>query len=253
MNEYQQGVNGVPSADVAGEVCLRVIGIVRSCFTERFGIPRQPGLVRAATARLELLPPYNRGEMVRGLEEFSHIWVQFLFHRTMAEGWKPTVRPPRLGGRRRVGVFACRSPHRPNHLGLSVLKLEKVIVAGGDVALLLSGVDLLDGTPVLDIKPYVPYCDSPVGAVGGFAMESPTSTDIVFSPAAAKFCREYGEATGRDLEELIRQVIGNDPRPASQKGRKNGFAAALWDVDVAWTVGTGGEVVVGECRRLTAR
>ncbi len=253
MKEHEPGLNELPSVDAAGEVCLAVIGIVRSCFTERFGIPRQPGLVRAATARLELLPPYNREEMVRGLEEFSHVWVQFLFHRTVAEGWKPTVRPPRLGGRRRVGVFACRSPHRPNHLGLSVVKLEKVIAKGGEVALLLSGVDLLDGTPVLDIKPYVPYCDSPAGASGGFAMESPQSVDIVFAEAAARFCREYGEATGRDLEVLIRQVIGNDPRPASQKGRKNGFAAALWDVDVCWTVGAGGEVVVKECRRLTAR
>lgn len=98
------------------------IGLVRSCWPEKFGIPKQPGLVAAATATVVLYPPYDREEMFRGLAEFSHIWLIFCFHSTLAEGWKPTVRPPRLGGQKRVGVFASRSPHRPNHLGMSVVR-----------------------------------------------------------------------------------------------------------------------------------
>lgn len=233
------------------EVWLTIIGMVRSCFSERFGIPRQPGLVPAATARLELLPPYNRREMVRGLEAFSHVWVQFLFHQTLSEGWKATIRPPRLGGRQRVGVFASRSPHRPNHLGLSVVRLQGVVCEGNGVSLLLAGIDLLDGTPVLDIKPYIPYGDCPVEAQGGYASQSPGRVAISFSPEALCFCQRYDEKTGRNLEELVRQVIGNDPRPASQKRRKKTFAAMLWGVDVRWTVGDEG-VVVECCRQLRA-
>jgi len=234
-----------------GEVRLAIIGVVRSCFSERFGIPRQPGLVSAALGRLDLVPPYNRREMVRGLEEFSHLWVQFLFHQTLSEGWKATIRPPRLGGRQRVGVFASRSPHRPNHLGLSVVKLEAVVEEKDGVALHLSGIDLLDGTPVLDIKPYIPYSDSPPEAFGGYAQGVPEKVDIVFRPAAQEFCHSSHATTGRDLEELIRQVVGNDPRPASQKGRKNSFATTLWGIDVRWVVGETG-VEVESCRQLRA-
>jgi tRNA-Thr(GGU) m(6)t(6)A37 methyltransferase TsaA len=233
-----------------GQIRLTAIAIIRSCFTEKFGIPRQPGVVPAATARLEFLPPFDRQEMVRGLEDFSHIWVHFLFHETIAEGWKATVRPPRLGGKTRVGVFASRSPHRPNHLGLSVVKLENIVSKRNRVCLLLSGVDFLDGTPVLDIKPYIPYSDCPTGASGGYAQTSPPQIEVVFSAEAERFCASYRQATARNLRELIRQVIGHDPRPASQKGRKNSFAAVLWGVDVRWTIGADGEVVVEACQQL---
>lgn len=246
-NHRNEGVGG--SKNPHGEVRLAIIGVVRSCFSERFGIPRQPGLVPAALGRLDLVPPYNRREMVRGLEEFSHLWVQFLFHQTLSEGWKATIRPPRLGGRRRVGVFASRSPHRPNHLGLSVVKLEAVVEERDGVALLLSGIDLLDRTPVLDIKPYIPYSDSPAQAFGGYAQGVPEKVEIVFQPEAREFCQTYRVTTGRDLEALIRQVVGNDPRPASQKGRKNSFATMLWGIDVRWVVGETG-VVVEACRQL---
>lgn len=227
VEEGQQGQN---------EFGVRTIGVIRSCFTEKFGIPRQPGMVRAATARLELLPPFNREEMVRGLTQFSHIWIHFIFHETVAEGWKPTVRPPWLGGRKRVGVFASRSPHRPNHLGLSAVRLEAVVHREGKVWLELSGIDLLDGTPVIDIKPYIPYSDCITEASGGYAHGCQAELPVVFDVGAAAFCRRYHEETGRDILLLIEEMIRHDPRPASQKGNKNRFGMLLWDVNIRWSV-----------------
>jgi len=218
------------------EFGVRAIGVIRSCFTEKFGIPRQPGMVRAATARLEFLPPFNREEMVRGLEQFSHIWIHFVFHETVAEGWKPTVRPPWLGGRKRVGVFASRSPHRPNHLGLSAVRLEAVEHREGKIWLELSGIDLLDGTPVIDIKPYIPYSDCITEASGGYAHGRQTELPVVFDAGPAEFCGRYKVETGRNIELLIEEMIRHDPRPASQKGSKNRFGMLLWDVNIRWSV-----------------
>jgi tRNA-Thr(GGU) m(6)t(6)A37 methyltransferase TsaA len=231
------------------EVRITPIGVIHSCFTEKFGIPRQPGMVRAATARLELLPPCNRDEMVRGLEQFSHIWVHFLFHQTVAEGWKPTVRPPWLGGRKRVGVFASRSPHRPNHMGLSAVQLGAVIHAGGKIFLELFGGDFLDQTPVLDIKPYVPYSDCLTSASCGYAHGIPPVVQVTFTADAEAFCRRYQAETGRNLLQLIREMIGHDPRPASQKRHKNSFGMLLWDVNIRWCV-AGDCFRVEECARI---
>ncbi len=138
---------------------INPIGVVHSCYTEKFGIPRQPGLVDKARATIELFSPYNRAEMVRKLESFSHIWVHFLFHDAVAEGWRPTVRPPGLGGQKRVGVFASRSPHRPNHLGISAVKLIGIKRVGQRLLLEVGGGDFLHGSPVFDLKPYIPYSD----------------------------------------------------------------------------------------------
>lgn len=232
-----------------GEFGLTVIGVIHSCFTEKFGIPRQPGMVPAATAALELLPPFNREEMVRGLSDFSHIWIQFIFHETLAEGWKPTVRPPWLGGRKRVGVFASRSPHRPNHLGLSAVRLEAVVQRGGTIWLELSGIDLLDRTPVVDIKPYIPYSDCIATAAGGYAHGRLAALPVIFDAGPASFCRRYQEETGRNLGRLIEEMIRHDPRPASQKGSKSRFGMLLWDVNVRWSVEEGC-FRVEECARL---
>jgi tRNA-Thr(GGU) m(6)t(6)A37 methyltransferase TsaA len=215
---------------------FRPIGTIHSCFTEKFGIPRQPGMVPAATARLELLPPFNREEMVRGLEQFSHVWVHFLFHRTVAEGWKPTVRPPWLGGRKRVGVFASRSPHRPNHLGLSAVRLEAVVREKGKIYLELSGVDFLDKTPVIDIKPYVPYSDCIRSASCGYAHGEQPVVEVVFSEKAEAFCTGYLAKTGRDIRRLVEEMIRHDPRPASQKNDKSSFGMLLWNVNIRWKV-----------------
>lgn len=229
---------------------VQPIGIIHSCFTEKFGIPRQPGMVPAATARLELFPPFNREELSRGLEQFSHVWIHFLFHECVAEGWKNTVRPPWLGGKKRVGVFATRSPHRPNHLGLSVVRLEAVIKGKNGVCLELSGVDLLDKSPVIDVKPYVPYSDSIALAESGYARGEVPEVEVYYNRQVQEFCKIYGEDTGRDIQTLIEQMIRQDPRPAKQKGTRASFGILLWDVNVRWVVTSDG-FLVESCERLT--
>lgn len=215
------------------------IGIVRSCFREKFGIPRQSGLAPAARATLELLPPYNRPAAVRGLEDFSHVWLVFAFHGVPAGRWQPTVRPPRLGGNRRVGVFATRSPFRPNPIGLSAVRLERIAIDGERVVLHLAGVDFLDGTPVLDIKPYLPYADRIPAAIGGFATEAPTSgLAVEFSPTAASFCSAWPVG---DLRELIVQILRQDPRPAYERAdpAPKRYGMKLYDCDVRWEMRDG--------------
>lgn len=210
------------------------IGVIRSCFREKFGIPRQPGLVSEARATLELWPPYNSPEAVRGLEGFSHLWLIFVFHEIPAGRWQPTVRPPRLGGNQRLGVFATRSPFRPNPIGLSAVRLERVEINQGRVVLCLAGVDLLDGTPVLDIKPYIPYADGIPDATSGFAPSAPEATLAVeFSPSAAAFCAAWPEG---DLRALITQILRQDPRPAyeREKAVSRCYGMKLDDFDLRW-------------------
>lgn len=230
--------------DLVGVIEVQIIGVIHSCFTEKFGIPRQPGMVPSATAELELLPPYNREEVIRGLEQFSHIWVHFLFHECVADGWKNTVRPPWLGGQKRVGVLATRSPHRPNHLGLSVVRLKGIIRDKDGCRLQLSGVDILDGTPVIDVKPYVPYSDIVEGAECGYALGQVPEVDVVFSKESEGFCHDYEQSTGRGIRKLIEEMIRQDPRPARQKqSAKTGFGMLLWDVNVRFRVVDGGFLV----------
>lgn len=221
------------------------IGEIHSCYREKFGIPKQSGLVTAATARLVLHPPYNREEMSRGLDGFSHLWIIFIFHQTVEEGWKPTVRPPRLGGQRRVGVFASRSPHRPNHVGMSAVRLERVLVGPEGVVLEISGVDLLDGTPVIDIKPYVPYADALVGATGGFTGKEIATPTVEIPEEVGLVCDEYLQRTGRNLRELILQTLGGEPRPASQRTVGREYGMLLWEVNVRWVVEEWGFRVLG--------
>ncbi len=215
-------------------ITLHPIGIIHSCFSEKFGIPRQPGLVKNARARLELLEPCNREEMVKGLDDFSHIWLQFLFHDTIKEGWKPTIRPPWLGGQKRVGIFASRSPHRPNHLGLSVVRLEKIVKEKKNLYLELSGVDLLDKTPVVDIKPYISYSDRVENTADGYVRSSTPEIEVFFSERVLRFCEEYQGRTGRNLQALIREILEQDPRPASQRSKQREYGVLLWDVNIRW-------------------
>ncbi|MBK8537986.1 MAG: tRNA (N6-threonylcarbamoyladenosine(37)-N6)-methyltransferase TrmO [Candidatus Competibacteraceae bacterium] len=215
------------------------IGVIRSCFRQKFGIPRQPGLVPAARATLELLPPYAQPEAVRGLEGFSHLWLLFVFHGVPVGHWQPTVRPPRLGGNRRLGVFATRSTFRPNPMGLSAVVLERIEIGEGRVVLHLAGVDVLDGTPVLDIKPYLPYADCIVDATGGFAVTAPALLPAVeFSPVATAFCAAWPNG---DLRELIAQILRQDPRPAYQQADSapRQYGMTLYDCDVQWEVRDG--------------
>ena len=253
---------------------FRPLGLVRSCYTGKFGIPRQPGLVTAAEARLELFAEFAREEAFAGLEGFSHLWLLFVFHDAIAEGWRPTVRPPRLGGRRKVGVFASRSPHRPNPIGLSAVEFRGFVRGfdregggQGGLALRLGGVDLLDGTPVLDIKPYVPYADClPLASSGFVPPPRDQEREVIFSPQALAQARALSqrrvstqpqalaqtqalaqkqalahgrvdESDGeRHLVELVTQVLRQDPRPGymDRYPERQDFALRLYDLEVRW-------------------
>jgi tRNA-Thr(GGU) m(6)t(6)A37 methyltransferase TsaA len=218
------------------------VGLVRSPFREKFGIPRQPGLVPEARAVLELHPPFDRPDAVQGLDEFSHLWLIYRFHGVEPDRRTLRVRPPRLGGNRRLGVFATRSMYRPNSIGLSVVALEAVENAAGRVRLHLGGVDLLDGTPVLDIKPYLPYADSLPHARGGFADHPPEVRLAVRFGAAAERVLA-GRSDGPQLRRLIAALLALDPRPAYRSGERGDpsrqFGMRLQDLDVRWRVESG--------------
>ncbi|MGS2718430.1 tRNA (N6-threonylcarbamoyladenosine(37)-N6)-methyltransferase TrmO [Eionea flava] len=223
---------------------LEPIGYMNTCFPEKFGIPRQPLLAPSAKGVLRLLPPFNDPACVRGLEKSSHVWLSFIFHQHTDQGWKPTVRPPRLGGNEKQGVFATRSSFRPNSLGLSVVALDKVCVDNQQVVLHFSGVDLLDGTPIVDIKPYLSYVDSLPHAVNTLAQQAPEIMPVVFSASAELFCKTYGDEVSSaigpvsNLKQLIIDVLQQDPRPAyhqqavSDAAREYGIA--LLDCNIRW-------------------
>ncbi|SDQ95063.1 tRNA-Thr(GGU) m(6)t(6)A37 methyltransferase TsaA [Pseudomonas sp. UC 17F4] len=207
------------------------IGHVRSCFKEKFAIPRQPQLAPAAHGVLELLPPYDNGEAVAGLEQVSHVWLLFLFHQALEDKPRLKVRPPRLGGNKSMGVFATRATHRPNGIGQSVVRLEKV-EAG---RLWLSGIDLLDGTPVLDIKPYVPYADAVADATNQMADAPPAPIAVSWSDTALPQAREHALRLAEPLVELIEQCLAQDPRPAYQvPPPERVYGVRFWDVQVRW-------------------
>ncbi|MCP4325028.1 MAG: tRNA (N6-threonylcarbamoyladenosine(37)-N6)-methyltransferase TrmO, partial [Alteromonadales bacterium] len=153
---------------------FETIAKIHSPYKEKFAVPRQPGLVPSANALLEILPPYDDINAFTGLDDFSHLWLMFVFHKNKQnKNWQPTVRPPRLGGNKRLGVFATRSPNRPNPIGLSLVEFHGVIQKQGKLFLQLSNIDLVDGTPIVDIKPYIPYADSKPDASAGFAQATP--------------------------------------------------------------------------------
>ena len=216
---------------------LDVIGHIESDFSDKFGVPRQPGLAPAARARLVLHGDYADPLTVRGLDAYSHIWLTFIFHLS-PQRWTPLVRPPRLGGNAKLGVFATRSTHRPNRLGLSLATLGSIDTRHG-VALELYGCDLVDGTPVLDIKPYLPWAESHPEARAGFAPETPPRLPVDFAPAAEATLA--GRADGESLRALITQVLAQDPRPAYHRRTLGGdhdriYGVRLRDVDVRFRV-----------------
>lgn len=213
------------------------IARISSCYKEKFSIPRQPGLVHEATAELVLLKPYASEEIIRGLEGFSHVWIIFAFHAVPLGQWKPTVRPPRLGGNKRLGVFATRSTHRPNPVGLSAVRLLNICIDAGEIKLILGGCDLLHGTPVLDIKPYLPYADAISGAIGGFAQDTPDKKmQVQFSELAGQTCVSASERLNVDVQLFIEQLLCLDPRPSYQAGKlsKRIYAAHVYDFNLRW-------------------
>lgn len=221
---------------------LHPIGIVRTPYGEKFAVPRQPDLVSQGKGILHLLPPYNAPDAVRGLSQFSHLWLIFQFHQIAEREWHATVRPPRLGGNERIGVFASRATHRPNPLGLSKVRLERVETGNGDVKLYLGSVDLVDGTPILDIKPYLAYADSEPAAHSGFAQQKPQAKLAVeFSPQvlqAVGSCRQFATFGITDPLAFIAQVIAQDPRPAYQQGKLSDrtYGMRLAGYNILWRI-----------------
>lgn len=214
------------------------IGTIHSPYKEKFAVPRQPGLIEDGGGELHLHAPYNQPEAVRGLEDFSHLWVMFIFHQTMEGGWRPTVRPPRLGGNTRTGVFATRSTFRPNPLGMSLVELKGIRCQGQNVILQLGSLDLVDGTPVVDIKPYLPFAESHPDARAGFAQHAPDADmPVEFLPQAERQLAEHAMQYPH-LRRFITQVLGQDPRPAYRKGEATDrdYAVRLLDFNVRWRV-----------------
>ncbi|MEN8175828.1 MAG: tRNA (N6-threonylcarbamoyladenosine(37)-N6)-methyltransferase TrmO, partial [Pseudomonadota bacterium] len=185
--------------------------------------------------RLELLPPYDDPSVFNDLEGFSHVWVIWIAHLASREEWSPTVRPPRLGGNRSVGVFASRAPFRPNPVGLSLLPLKAVEQSASPPALVLEGVDMVDGTPVLDIKPYLPYSDAIPDARTGYAPSAPDRVlDVEFSPTAEENLRARGDTD--HLRALITGMLELDPRPAYRIDSGTTYGFRLYDFDLKWRV-----------------
>ena len=206
---------------------MHVIARIHSEFPEKFGIPRQSGLVPGLRARIVFEPEFRNPDALRGIEGFSHLWLIWQFSQTIRETWSPTVRPPRLGGNRRVGVFATRSPFRPNPIGLSCVNLEAVLQdPKGGTVLEVSGADLLDGTPIFDIKPYLPYADAIKDAVGGFASTAPEEKLRVRIPDA--LAQQLPEQKRTALSELL----ALDPRPSyqDQPDRVYGMRFDRWQI-----------------------
>ena len=189
------------------EFSMKVIARIRSDFATKFGVPRQSGLVDALESPIVFEPEYRNADALRGLEGFSHIWLVWVFDKAARDTWSPTVRPPRLGGNARMGGFAPRSPFRPHPIALSCVRLAGIEETEEGTVLRIRGADLMDGTPILDIKPYIPYADCKPEALGGFASAPAGETLEVVIP------QELLAKVPESRRESLRGVLGQDPRP----------------------------------------
>lgn len=207
------------------------IAYIKTDFSSKFGIPRQSGLVDELEAKIVFEPQYRIPEAFRGLEGYSHVWLLWQFSECADKEWSPTVRPPRLGGNKRMGVFASRSPFRPNSIGLSCVKLISIDeTEENGTVLTVSGADLLDGTPIIDVKPYLPYVDSHPEASGGFALqEKEGSLDVVF---AAELLSDIPA----DKQEALKAVLKQDPRPQYQNDPERIYGLEFAGYDVRFKV-----------------
>jgi tRNA-Thr(GGU) m(6)t(6)A37 methyltransferase TsaA len=210
---------------------MKKIGRIRTDFPTKFGIPRQSGVVKELKGRIVFEPEYRNEDALRGIEGFSHLWLIWQFSENVREGWSPTVRPPILGGNTRVGVFATRSPFRPNPIGLSSVKLEGVEVDPHDgPVLIVSGADLMDGTPILDIKPYIPYADSHPEATEGFRSGGwNRMLEVDFPPEL------LAKVPEKQHKSLI-EVLANDPRPSYHHDPDRVYGMPFGDVEVKFSV-----------------
>ena len=206
---------------------MQIIARLHNDFPTKFGLPRQSGLAKNMLSTIVFEKEYQVPEALRGLDGYSHLWLLWEFHQAKRESWSPTVRPPRLGGNTRMGVFATRSPFRPNPIGLSCVKLEEIKkTAEHGYVLIVSGADLMDGTPIYDIKPYLPYADCHPEATGGFAQ------DVMGHALKVEFPEEWLEKIPEDRRETLLSILEQDPRPGYQQdpGRIYGFAYGQWEI-----------------------
>lgn len=211
------------------DITIRPIARVKSDFSDKFGIPRQSGIVDELEARIVFEPEYRDPEALRGITQFSHIWVLWQFSESVRDTWSPTVRPPRLGGNVRMGVFATRSPFRPNSIGLSCVRLLRVEETCDGTVLVIGGADMLDGTPVFDIKPYIPYADSHPDAASGFAPDSGARLEVIFDAGIEKLV-PAGKL------EALKGVLANDPRPRYHNDPERIYAMDFAGVCVRFSV-----------------
>ena len=210
---------------------MKIIAHIENDFSTKFGIPRQSGLVNSLRSRIVFAPEYRNLDAFRGLEDFSHVWLIWEFSQAVRQKWSPTVRPPRLGGNTRMGVFATRSPFRPNPVGLSAVQLEEVVLHGADAPyLVVSGADLMNGTPIYDIKPYLPHIDSHPDARGGFAVPAAEHRLKVVFP------EQWLEKVPEQLRDGLTEVLAQDPRPSYQHDPERVYGFGFARLEVKFTV-----------------
>ena len=217
------------------ELNIKVIARIRSDFPDKFGIPRQSGLLKNLRSTIVFEPEFRNADALRGLEGFSHLWLLWIFSENVRDTWKPTVRPPRLGGNTRLGVFATRSSFRPNPLAMSCVKIESVNLTGeGAPSITVSGADLMDGTPIVDIKPYLPYADSVPEATGGFAEA------VRFKKLEVDFAAEAQVALDEQFPEnkkaALVELLSEDPRPAYQRSADRVYGVRFADFEIKFQV-----------------
>lgn len=233
---------------MSAEYSFKPIGFLKSCYPDKFGVPRQSGLVKKAYSELRISPEFQPELSLQGLAGFSHIWVQFVFHLNKSARFHAKVHPPRLGGQT-IGLFATRSPHRPNAIGLSLVELVEI----KDNVLIFAGADLVDGTPVLDIKPYLPSVESQPQARGGWSEEiQRNEISVEFSPTAMEILQKWTTKSGKqELQDVIIEVLRQDPRPVIYKGfeakeslYRNKHAFRLYDGDIHFEFTSKNHVIV---------
>ena len=213
------------------DVNIQVIARMHSDFATKFGIPRQSGLAQELRSTIVFEPEFRNADALRGIEDFSHLWIIWQFSEAVRQGWSPTVRPPRLGGNTRMGVFATRSPFRPNNLGLSCVRLLGVEhTAQWGTVLHVGGADLMDGTPIFDVKPYIPYADCQPDAVGGF---TDTAGDFLLD---VDFPPELLEKLPQGKRAAAIQVLSHDPRPSYQKNPERVYGLTFAGYDIRFQV-----------------
>lgn len=213
---------------------MEIIAHIHTGFSEKFGVPRQSGLAETK-GYIMFEPEYASPEAVRGLEDFSHIWIIWQFSQVAQKEWSPTVRPPRLGGNKRKGVFATRTPFRPNRIGLSCVELESIQIERGVPILNVIGADMVDGTPIYDIKPYIPYTDSRVNAIAGFAQDEPDKIEVLFSDKVK--CDE-------EFKQTLSEILAQDPRPSYQEDSERIYGMDYDGMNVKFKVCKGVLIVV---------